>query len=126
MKNIIVCLALLSIWSCQEDVRPTKTKVKYEVLVTSGNWVGEYLVETGAKVCTCDEPQALKPSGWILEFDVTTKPFVLHLDASTDCICRGDAGAPDVTTNIYVDNKLVATNKSNWAPGVASADFTIP
>lgn len=126
MKNSILVLILFHAISCKEDEPVvSKSHVKYEVLASSGLWVGEYIVGSGEKLCTCDESSPLKPSGWIYEFDVTTKPFVLHIDASTDCICRGDVGAPDITTNIYVNNVLVESNSHVWAPGVVSSDYII-
>ena len=125
MKNgIFLFGVLLFLFACDDDTGEIAlTQVKYEVLTSSGNWYGEYIIETGEKVCICGPP--LKSNGWTYSFRVKDKPFTLHIDATSECICTGDPGAPDVTTNIYVDNKLVATNTSNWAPGVASADFVI-
>ena len=125
MKKLILCLPLfLSLFACDEKDEPTGTEVKYEVVVaTSGNWFGEYIDEHGVKVCNCSQP--LLPSGWTYSFRVNKKPFTLHLDASTDDPLFGQPGAPDVTTNIYINNQLVATNTSNWAPGVASADYVL-
>jgi hypothetical protein len=115
----------LGLWACQNDAEPAGiSQVKYEVITTSGKWSGEYIIDTGEKVCACTQAE-LKSSGWTLEFDVTNKPFELHIDATTERLGSGDPTTPDVTTNIYVNNKLVATNTSNWAPGVASADYTI-
>jgi hypothetical protein len=126
MKKIVLFICSLAVCACQDDVDTIKTyQVKYEVITTSGKWFGEYIVETGEKLCTCNDTELLKPSGWKLEFQVkTNRPFDLHIDGTTDGDF-GNPGAPDVTTNIYVNNKLVATNTSNWAPGVASADYVI-
>jgi hypothetical protein len=98
-------------------------QVKYEVLSASDKWYGEYINESGVKICNCSQP--LESSGWTYSFTVPEKPFTLHLDATIECSCAGLAGAPDITTNIYVDGNLVASNTSNWAPGVASADFEV-
>ncbi len=126
MKNFTAFLLvlLLTATACQEEEvanRPI-TKVVYEVLTTSGDWFGEYTIETGEKVCICESP--LAPSGWRYAFEVTSQPIELHIDASSEC-CHGQTNAPDVTTNIYVNDTLVASNTSNWAPGVASADYRI-
>jgi hypothetical protein len=126
MKRFIVLLPLfILLFSCGEKDEPAGTEVKYEVITSSGKWFGEYIDKTGVKICTCNQAQLLEASGWTLVFRVTEKPFTLHVDATTDSPLFGEAGAPDVTTNIYVNNELVATNTSNWAPGVASADVVI-
>ncbi|MBL7872877.1 MAG: hypothetical protein JNM78_14770 [Cyclobacteriaceae bacterium] len=125
MKILILsCLLILMLAACKDDaVEITSAGVTYEVLTTSGNWYGEYIDETGKKICFCSQP--LPVGGWTHSFAVSTKPFTLHIDGTTECVCMGQMGAPDVTTNIYVNKKLVATNTSNWAPGNASADFVI-
>ena len=79
-------------------------------------------ITSSAQTRTSWEP--LPASGWTYSFEVTDKPFTLHIDATCDS-GSGIPGSPDVTTNIYVDNELVASNTSNWAPGVASADFVV-
>ena len=78
--------------------------------------------ETGEKVCFCQPP--LPASGWTYSFEVTEKPFMLHIDATAEDQFPGP-DAPDVTTSIYVDNVPVVSNTSNWAPGVASADYVV-
>jgi hypothetical protein len=116
-------LALLAFaCACGSNEVSDPVQIKYEVLTTSGNWYGEYIAENGERVCFCYPPWP--DSGWTYSFNVTSKPFTLHIDASSE-IGPGVVGAPDVTTNIYVDNKLVAGNTSNWAPGVASADYEV-
>ncbi|MGB3850910.1 MAG: hypothetical protein WA958_13145 [Tunicatimonas sp.] len=125
MKNKWIFLALLiGTAACQDDA-PTDTSTKtvvYEVITDSGNWFGSYTTETGENYCICGPP--LAPSGWRYSFEVSTVPFELHVDATVEC-CADRPDAPDVTTNIYVDGKLVVSNTSNWAPGVASADYTV-
>lgn len=123
MKNLLILIFIVSLLlSCnQEDENPS-TQVKYEVITTSDGWFGEYIIETGEKICTC--PTTILPSGWTYSFRVTEVPFTLHIDATSEKNI-GEVGAPDVTTNIYVNDELVATNTSNWAPGVASADYVI-
>lgn len=124
MKNtVLLLLALICIVGCREEENPPTVSVKYEVITTSGPWFGEYIDGTGTKICTCNS-QLLLPNGWTLEFNVAMRPFVLHIDATAGTNV-GQNNMPDVTTNIYVDNKLVATNTSNWAQGVASADWVI-
>ena len=109
--------------ACQDDA-PTDVSTKmvvYEVITSSGNWFGSYHTETGENRCVCKPP--LAPSGWQYTFEASA-PFELHLDATAERYA-GTADAPQVTTNIYVAGELVATNTSNWASGVASADYTI-
>lgn len=117
-------LILCTVTACQEDQEASLSsdKVTYEVITTSGNWYGEYITESGEKDCICSQP--LASSGWTYTFQTTSKPFELHIDATTEC-CADQADAPDVTTNIYVNDVLVASNTSNWAKGVASADFIL-
>lgn len=120
MKRIAIIFIPLIIFtqlSCTEDEKVTYD-IKYEVLTASGEWFGEYIIETGEKLCNCDHP--LLPSGWTYSFQVTKTPFVAHIDATSTCWCH------DVTTNIYVNNKLVVTNTSNWGLGLSSADYNIP
>jgi hypothetical protein len=122
-KGILLSVFLFfSILSCNEKDEPA-VDVKYEVLTETGDWFGEFIDESGEKVCFCEIP--LPANGWIYTFQVKDRPFTLHLDATTDSSLSGQAGAPDVTANIYVNDKLVVTNTSNWAPGVASADYVI-
>ena len=124
MKNGIALSALLlfAVFACEKD-EPAPVDVKYEVLTESGDWHGEYINEKGEKTCFCEIP--LPSNGWTYTFTVKERPFTLDIDATTDSSISGQAGAPDVTTNIYVNDKLVATNTSNWAPGVASSDFVV-
>jgi hypothetical protein len=125
MKKIAIFICSLAILACQNESEPTKTyQVKYEVLTSSGKWHGEYITETEEKVCICTAEQ-LASSGWTYQFNVTKKPFVLHIDATTSEASFGTPDAPDVITNIFVDNQLVSTNTNNWAKGVTSADYTI-
>lgn len=125
MKKIWIVLCAFALFACEEETTLKTYSVRYEVITTSGKWFGEYVVETGEKLCTCNDTEILKPSGWTHQFEVkTSKPFELHIDGTTETNF-GNPGAPDVTTNIYVNNKLVASNTSNWAPGVASVDYTI-
>ena len=109
--------------SCTQEtpVERVPVNIKYEVLTNEGNWYGEYISETGEKICICSLP--LPVTGWTYAFTITEKPFVTHIDATSDAN-TGDY-MPDVTTNIYVNDKLVATSTSNWAPGIASADIRV-
>jgi hypothetical protein len=120
-RNAIIFLLLTLTFACSNEDNEM-IEVKYEVTTTSGKWFGEYIDETGEKICFCSQP--LPASGWTYTFKVANTPFTLHIDASSEC-CVGQVGSPDVTTNIYVNKKLVSTNTSNWAPGLASADFEI-
>lgn len=120
-KSMLIFFLLSYAFACSEEEREF-TEVTYEVITTSGNWFGEYINEEGDKVCFCTPP--FPSTAWKYTFGVYDKPFTLHIDASSEC-CVGEVGSPDVTTNIYVNKKLVATNTSNWAPGLASADFII-
>lgn len=122
MKKLTPLLLMSLVLACKEE-EPRSFEITYEVVTTSGTWMGEYISESGEKLCFCNPP--LPASGWKHTFVITKVPFTLHIDGSTDCICRGQAGSPDVTTNIYVNEELVATNTSNWAPGVASADYVV-
>ena len=120
----ILLLVSLSYYSCDERDESETFDVKYEVVTTSGDWHGEYIDEKQQKICLCAQP--LPGSGWTYSFSVKETPFTLHLDATTASSQMGEAGAPDVTTKIYVNGDLVANATSNWAPGVASADYVIP
>jgi hypothetical protein len=128
VKSAIILLGYLFataiMVSCEDESEAKKQsyEVSYEVITASNGWFGEYIIETGEKVCHCSAP--LLPSGWTYSFSVDKKPFVLHIDATVDGY-TGQEDTPDITTNIYVNNELVATNTSNWIKGVASADFEI-
>jgi len=126
MKKLLAILLLISFsfHSCDERDEPETFEVTYEVLTSAGNWHGEYIDEKQEKICLCGLP--LPSSGWTYSFSVKHTPYTLHLDATTASSEAGEAGAPDVTTNIFVNGDLVATATSNWAPGVASADYVIP
>lgn len=121
-KILLFLLVSLSAFACKED-EPDPVEVKYEVLTESGDWFGEYINENGEKICFCEQP--LPTHGWTYSFMVKKRPFTLHIDATTDNSQFGQPGAPDVTANIYVNNELVVSNTSNWAPGVASADYEV-
>ena len=124
MKTGIMLLVMVAVlMSCAKESEELELSaiVKYEVLVAEGIWYGEYISETGEKICFCYPP--FPESGWTYTFEVTKKPFTLHIDASADK--NGLPDSPDVTTKIYIDDELVVSNTSNWAPGVASADFEI-
>ena len=124
MKTGILFVVLMFLaLSCKDPATDPPAMIKYEVLTAEGNWYGEYISETGERICFCAPP--LPPSGWTYSFIVKKKPFTLHIDATSDCACITQTYSPDVTANIYVDNKLVATNTSNWAPGLASADYVV-
>lgn len=126
MKKLILLSLICILFGCSEESnKPNPVNhVKYEVITSTGKWFGEYIVKSGQKICTCDETEQLKPTGWTYLFDVTTTPFTLHIDATTETNF-GNPGTPDVTVNIYVNEILVETNTNNWAPGVTSADFVI-
>jgi hypothetical protein len=126
---VIALLTSLVATSCNDDniddvkiKKSEKIEVRYEVLTASTGWFGEYIVESGEKICHCSAP--LLPSGWTYSFNVEEKPFNLHIDATVDGV-TGESATPDITTNIYVNDELVASNTSNWAKGVASADFEV-
>jgi hypothetical protein len=125
MKKIALFIYALAIGACQNDGEPVKTyQIKYEVLTSRGKWRGEYITEAGEKVCICTASQ-LESTGWTYRFNVTKRPFILHIDATTSEASFGTPEAPDVSTHIYVDNKLVSANTNNWAKGVTSSDYTI-
>ena len=123
MKKTIplLLLAFFTLLACDKDEPPVE--VKYEVLTEEGDWYGQYIDETGEKICSCEQP--LPTNGWTYTFRVTERPFTLHIDATTESSLSGTDGAPDVTANIYINGKLEVTNTSNWAPGVASADLIV-
>ncbi len=127
MKKHVFLAVCLMAFGCKTATSddPVKTySVKYEVITgDQGKWFGEYINEVNTKVCLCTADQ-LKSNGWVYQFSITKKPFVLHIDATTEKNF-GNPGAADVTSNIYVDGKLVASNTNKWAPGVTSADYTI-
>ena len=45
--------------------------------------------------------------------------------ATSNCICFGTATSPDVTVNLYVGDKLVKSETSNWAKGETTAVFDV-
>ena len=125
LKYFVLVIVLFSAFTgCSRDDPEASdpVRIKYEVIVRSGNWYGEYIDETGEKACFCAQP--LPGSGWTYSFEITEKPFILHIDATAE-YNPGTPDAPDVTTSIYVNNELVISNTSNWAPGVASADYVV-
>lgn len=125
MKSGIMLLTITAlVIACSKETPEitNPTLIEYKVTVTSGNWYGEYISETGEKICFCKPP--LPASGWTYSFEVSEKPFTLHIDATAE-VNLGKPEAPDVTTSIYVDNILVVSNTSNWAPGVASSDYVV-
>ena len=123
MKKTVIIFIACILFGCKDEL-DRATHVKYEVTTTNGKWFGEYITKTGEKICTCHDVDHLKPSGWTHEFDVTQRPFTLHIDATTEHDF-GSPGAPDVITKIFVDDELVARDSSGWAPGVSSVDFII-
>ena len=125
MNKLLLAFTIsMVIASCKSPEVSDPVEIKYEVLTEYGNWYGEYIDETGERICFCKPP--LPDSGWTYTFTVSSMPFDAHIDATYDCPGCGDTTSiPDVTTNIYADNILVAHNTSNWAPGVASSDYTV-
>ena len=129
MKKLIhlaVLIIGLTVSGCtkeEDDPTPDFT-VKYEVTTASGDkWYGEYINETGEKICLCTSQQ-LATSGWTYTFSAKA-PFVLHIDATAESPFFGTENAPDVTTKIYVNGEVVATNTSRWAKGVTSSDHEL-
>lgn len=134
MKKVYFKLLLSSLFllSCNNDDDSPKVvaKVMYEVITSNNeNWHGEYINENNEKLCLCNS-EVFSPgdllfqaSGWTYEFDVSSdSPFVLHIDAAS---ISNDLVDVDVTTNIYVNGELVATDTNRWADGATSSDFTI-
>jgi hypothetical protein len=106
------------------DVRPeAETALAYEVVTSSGKWVGEYFDQSGARVPTNPMEQ---PSGWRYEFKTSQRPFQMFLNANSSQITSGTAASPDVTINFYVDGQLVRTETNNWAKGVTTIVYDVP
>ncbi len=129
MKKLIYLTIFIigfAVFGCggEEDDPAPEVTVKYEVTTASGDkWYGEYIDETGKKVCLCD-PKQFGESGWTYTFNITA-PFVLHIDATTESPFFGTEKAPDVTTKIFVNGQEVASNTSRWAKGVTSSDYEL-
>jgi hypothetical protein len=94
----------------------------YEVITSSGKWFGEYFDQTGARAYT--NPSEL-PSGWKYEIKTDKLPFQMFLNATSSCVCFGTSTSPDITINFYVNDKLVKTEKNNWAKGVTSIVYDV-
>jgi len=121
--NYVGFFVLIGIFgACKDESNKIKAEVTYEVITASGRWFGEYINETGEKVCNCKPP--LLSGDWKYTFKVF-KPFVAHIDATTDSPLYNTSNAPDVTTNIYVNKELVATNTSRWTKGATSSDYEL-
>ena len=122
MKRIFLpFFVLLTMLACGDD-EDAGHQITYEVLSASPLWYGEYIDETNTKVCNCTPP--LLETDWTYSFRVSA-PFEAHIDAT---VGEGETDTPDtpsITTNIYVDGKLVASNTDNWVKGVASADYLV-
>ncbi len=121
-------LISFSVSSCDKDqnnVPPANHVVKYEVLTSSGDWFGEWVDENNKKVVMTQAP--LNKSGWTFTFSPKTYPIELNCHATADCgTCNSTRTAsPDVTVNVYVDDKLVKTEINNWAKGVTTALFKL-
>lgn len=121
--TLLCLLIFVTLESCnQEEPEPKVFEVKYEVKSADSHWHGEYIIETGEKVCNCNMPYL--EANWTTTFRVK-KPFTLHIDASVNSTLPGTYSTPDITTNIYVNDSLVVSNTSNWIKGVASADYEL-
>lgn len=122
--SIFISAMALSGISCTDnsDALATTHEVSYLVEAGSNNWYGEYISSTGEKICNCKIP--LLSSGWQYKFTVEA-PFTLHIDATVDSPLYGTSDAPDITTKIFVDGLLVASNTSRWTKGATSSDYEI-
>ncbi len=121
-RRFLSFFVLLAAFACEEDDDPSGYQITYEVFSEVPNWYGEYTDKDGTKVCNCSTP--LLSTDWTYSFRVSP-PFEAHIDAT---IGEGESDTPDspaITTNIYVNGELVASNTDNWAKGVASADYVL-
>lgn len=127
MKKLLLFLSVLSLamTACKGDgdVAPkSEIKLAYEVITSSGKWFGEYFDASGKRIQTNPLEQE---SGWKYEFKVGEAPFQMFLNATSSCSCFGTASSPDVTINFYVNDKLVKTERNNWAKGVTSIVYDV-
>jgi hypothetical protein len=118
MKSIvpIITLVLLSCTESPIDVNPNAIKVRYEVIVESGTWLGSFVDEEGEDNCLCQPPY--QDSNWTYDFLTSDPPGVLMLNATSsefDNPLVEDKA--NITANIYVDGELVATSTNKDADG---------
>lgn len=122
MKRIFLpFFALLTMFACGDD-EDAGHQITYEVLSDSPVWYGEYTDQSKARVCNCTPP--LLATDWTYSFRVSA-PFEAHIDATVGVGETDKPDTPSITTNIYVDGKLVASNTDNWVKGVASSDYML-
>lgn len=126
MKKTILLLisALLLGFSCSEKEEDQIT-VTYEVITEDGAfWSGEFVDESGERVLTFSldeyfsETEGHKmPSGWKYTFSPQIQPIELLIAAGTLCntchIEGSGAIRPSITSNIYINDRLVWTETDN-------------
>lgn len=108
MKSIvpIIILVLLSCTESPIDLNPNAIKVRYEVIVESGTWLGSFVNEEGNEICLCQPPY--QDSNWTYDFLTSDPPGVLMLSAtSVEFDNPLVEEKPDITANIYIDGELV-------------------
>lgn len=146
MKNAILLFLLIFILasSCSEDDN-APIEVTYEVITENGAfWTGEFVNENGERITTISldgfftETEGHRmPSGWKYTFNPKVQPIELLIAASSECRqCLNnnpEAGRPSITSNIYINNKLVWTETDNCREctaenlkGLATSWFKFP
>ena len=134
MKNLNLLILAIAVFliSCKKEETPAPPRpddflVTYEVITTSGTWFGEYYKYNGERGYTSDpgSPFVAMQSPWKYNFKPASIPMEIYCHATTTCICSGTPTSPDVTVNLYVNGKLVATETNNWAKGVTSAIYKL-
>jgi hypothetical protein len=133
MKNfsLLIFATVAFLVSCKKDEvptppRPDEVLVTYEVITSSGTWFGEYYKYNGERGYTSPpgspgDPFVPTPSPWRYSFKPASRPMYIYCHGTSTCICSGTPTSPDVTVNLYVDGRIVASETNNWAKGVTSA-----
>lgn len=98
-------------------------EVTYEVVTSSGNWFGEWRDANGK--LTGSDVKSSYESGWVRTFTPNALPFELNCRASTSVFTVNPSGAPDVTVNLYIDGKLVASETNRFGVGITQAKFQL-
>lgn len=132
MKNssLLILTIVVLLISCKKDEtpappRPDEVLVTYEVITSSGTWYGEYYKYNGERGYTSapGAPFVATASPWRYSFKPASRPMYIYCHGTSTCHCSGTPTSSDVTVNLYVNDKLVASETNNWAKGVTSAIY---
>jgi len=129
-KIIFLMLSASGFLACTPSNDPPPRPIPlatYEVIISSGTWVGEYFNAKGERIVTNDANGApiFMPNGWKMSFRPEKLPFELFVNANAATGLVGSPASPDVTVNLYVDGVLVASETNKYAKGVTTADYIL-